>query len=146
MTSRFPAMLGIINTTVKTGNFSCEVPANRLCIHTLRILRNKGFIQGFHFVSPGQRSRRLHPRVKIIFKYTDSKTPILRATRVFKNSRSNFFLLKKNKLYQSLAQNKLYLLSSPNGLSLSTYDNLYARNYKTNKINASGKMLAEFFV
>jgi ribosomal protein S8 len=139
-------MISTVNASVKTGLQYCEVPANKLSINTLRLLRNQGFIWGFSFVSPRKREARLYPRVKIFLKYVDINTPILKAIRVFKNTRSNFGIIRKNKLYQILVQNKLYVLSTPAGLSVTSIDSFYNEKVKSQKISFSGKILAELFI
>jgi len=58
MNSRFSAMISIMNATIKTGTQFCEVPSNSLCIATLRLLRDQGYIWGFTFASPSNRERR----------------------------------------------------------------------------------------
>jgi len=139
-------MVSIMNVSVKTGNLFCEVPANTLCINTLRLLRSQGYIWGFSFVSPRKREGRLYPRVRIFFKYIDHNTPVLKAIHIFKKTRSNFHIIRKNKLYQILAQNKLYLLTTPRGLSITSLDNLYNDQLKSATNRISGKILAELFI
>jgi len=135
MTTRFSSIISIINASVKTGNVFCEIPANKLAINTLRLLRNQGYIWGFSFVSPKKRVSRLYPRVKVFLKYIDSNTPVLKAIHVFKKTRSNFQIIHSNKLYQILVQNKLYLLSTTNGLSITSINNLYPDKLKSKKKN-----------
>jgi len=139
-------MVSIINASVKTGNLFCVVPANGLCINTLRLLRNQGYIWGFSIASPEIRKRRLHPRVKVFLKYIDHNTPVLKAIHIFKKTRSNFHIIRKNKLYQSLAQNKLYLLTTTKGLSITSLDTLYNDYLKSTTNRVSGKILAELFI
>jgi ribosomal protein S8 len=139
-------MIGVMNSSVKAGLQSCEVPANKITINTLRLLRNQGFIWGFNFVSPRKRESRLYPRVRIHFKYIDINTPILKAIRVFKNTRSNFTILQHNKLFKILAQNKLYLLTTPKGLIVSSIEQLYNEKVKSQKTRYGGKLLAELFI
>lgn len=146
MTSRFSSMISIINASVKAGALSCEVPANKLSINTLRILRNQGYIWGFNFVSPKRRYNRLYPRVRILLKYIDRNTPALKAIHIFKRTRSNFQIIRNNKLYQILIQNKVYILSTTLGLSITSLDNLYNERIKSTKINVAGKILAELFI
>nr|ADZ99060.1 ribosomal protein S8 [Physarum polycephalum] len=146
MTARFSAMISIMNATIKTGNSFCEIPANNLCINTLRLLRNQGYIWGFSYVSPQLRAKRLYPRVKIFFKYIDSNTPVIKSINIFKRTRSNFRIIRNNKLYQILAQNKLYILSTTKGLIITSLDNLYNDLIKSQKNRLSGKLLAEIFI
>jgi ribosomal protein S8 len=146
VTARFSSMISIMNATVKTGSQFCEVPANKLSINTLRLLRNQGFIWGFNYVSPKKRESRLYPRVKIFFKYIDNNTPVLKAINIFKRTRSNFQIIRRNKLYQILAKNKLYLLSTTKGLTITSLDNLYTENLKSTKTPFAGKLLAELFI
>ena len=58
MVKRFSSALSLINLTIKTRNESCDIPVNKLTLNVLRILRDRGYIWGFHYTSPGRRSLR----------------------------------------------------------------------------------------
>jgi len=146
MTARFASMISIINATVKAGHVSCEVSTNKLGINTLRLLRNQGYLWGFSFTSPKKRSARLYPRVCILFKYIDHNTPILKAIHVHKNTRSNFKILPYNKLSQVLTRNKLYLLTSPQGLTITSLANLSLTKMRSQNFSNSGRILAELLI
>lgn len=64
MVNRFPNMISLMYSAIKMGHLSCEVPINKLCLQTLRFLREQNLIYGFQFVSPGQKTRKLYPRVE----------------------------------------------------------------------------------
>ena len=91
-------MIAIMRTCIKTGLKSCSVPVNSLCIVVLELLRSQGFIQGFSYQYARSNLRHGpyhgYPKVKIVFKYTDSNTPVLKDIQSFKNTRSNFYTLK----------------------------------------------------
>ena len=146
MTSRFPAMISIINTTVKTGYQYCDIPVNKLCLNTLRLLRNHGYIWGFSVTSPRKRVAKLYPRVKIYFKYSHKNCPALKGMRIYKNTTSNFFLLKHIKIYQAIAKNKLFIITTKTGLTITSLDHLLPKlTAKTTK-PFSGKILAEILI
>jgi ribosomal protein S8 len=135
-----------MNATVKTGKITCEVPANKLAINLLRLLRDQGFIWGFRFVSPEKRRHRLYPRVKIYFKFIDLNTPVLRALRVFPKTRSNYHLIHNKQLFTILVQHKLYILSTTTGLVMTSLDNLLKEKTISSKTRFAGKLLAEVFI
>jgi ribosomal protein S8 len=120
MTARFPHMIGIMRTCIKTGMRNCEVPANKLCINVLRLLRDHGYIYGFNIVSPSKKYARLYPRVKIHFKYSDSSSPVIKDLIIFKNTFSNFSQMRIRNQYQILSQHKMFLLTTTKGLLLSS--------------------------
>jgi len=136
--NRFAAMVGIINTCLKTGRSSCELPVNKTCINTLRLFRQQNYIWGFMF------TKKYH--VKIFFKYAHTNLAMLRSIRVFKKTASNFQIIRTNKLFQILSQHKLYLLSTPQGLTITSIDNLYKSNVRSTNMSGSGKILAEIFI
>jgi len=146
MAARFPCMIGVMNNSVKCGLQYCEVPANKICINTLRLLRNQGFIWGFSFTSPGKRQARLYPRVKIYFKYINKDMPGIKAIYIYKKTRSNFTILRHNKLLRILAQNKLYLLTTPSGLTITSITNYYNSAKKSVNSHTSGIILAEILI
>lgn len=146
MVARFPAMIGLINNGVKVGASFCECPANKLCINFLRLLRNHGYIWGFHYVSPKKRLNRLYPRVKIMLKYIDNNTPIIKAIQPYKNTSSNFHLIHTNNFYKILTNNKYYILTSTFGLSLTSLTEMYLNRIKSTNPHYAGKILAVIFI
>jgi len=143
MTARFPNMIGIMRTCIKTGTTFCEVPTNKLCINVLRLFRDRGFIYGFTFVSPQKKYARLYPRVKIHFKYSDASLPTLRDLTIFKNTVSNFSHIRIKTKDQILSQHKLYLLSTTRGLILSSFSDLNSRVTLNENFHFKGKVLVE---
>lgn len=146
MSARFPSMIGIMRTCVKTATQFCEVPANRLCITTLRILREQGYINGFTFVSPRKKEGRLYPRVRIHFKWSNAITPALKDLKVFKNTFSNFHSILSYKPLQILGTNKLYLLSTTKGLLLTSLGNVYNAKQNSRLPSLKGKLLLEILI
>jgi len=144
MTARFPAMIGIIRNSIKTGEAWCTIPCNKSCIRVLKLLRDSGFIFGYSFVT--ERIKSAYPRVKISFKYTDNNTPVLKDISIFKNTRSNFFILRGNKQYQILSHNKLYVLTRPEGLLLTSFGDLYSKSITRFSNRLSGRLLVELLV
>jgi ribosomal protein S8 len=148
MTARFPSMIGIMRNAIKTGVQSCSVPANALCFRILNLLRENGLIFGFshHYTRRRLRHGFYHgyPRVTITFKYADSNSPVIKDLKVFKNTRSNFYLFKSaNKNFQVLAHHNLYVLSNSNGLILTSLADLYSQTLSSNKKPLNGKILLE---
>jgi ribosomal protein S8 len=146
MTARFPNMIGIMRTCIKTGNYSCEIPANKLCINVLRLLRDQGYIYGFSFVSPQKKYARLYPRVKIQFKFSDAATPVIRDLTIYKNTVSNFKTMHIRNQYQILSQHKLYLLSTTKGLVLTSFPEVMREKHKSLNLAFSGKLLLELCI
>jgi len=144
MTARFPSMIGIMRNSIKTGSTFCTVPVNSLCIRVLTILRDNGFIFGYSFISHQLKSA--YPRVRISFKYTDNNSSILRDLSIFKNTKSNFLFMHGNKQYQILSHNKLYLLTRPEGLLLTSFGSLYSKLINTNRRSSGGKLLLELLI
>jgi ribosomal protein S8 len=126
MIARFPNMIAVMQNTIKTGQISCEVPVNKLCISTLRLLREQSLIYGFQYVSPRQTRHRLYPRIKIFFKYSDVNNPCLYFLRAIKNTRSNFFINKGN--YMKYRGNKKIMISTPQGLNLLSFHEASTKN------------------
>jgi ribosomal protein S8 len=126
MTARFPSMIGIMRSSLKTGVHSCTTPANKLCVKILTLLREHGFIYGFSYVSHKSGHT---PRIIINFKYTDNNTPVLRNLRSFKNTQSNFINIQTAN-YRILSQNKLYILTTPRGLIMTSLADYHANNPK----------------
>lgn len=146
MTARFPNMIGIMRTCIKTGVRSCEVPANKLCINVLRLLRDQGYIYGFSFVSPQKKFARLYPRVKIQFKFSDASTPVIRDLTIFKNTVSNFKTMRITNQYQILSQHKLFLLSTEKGLILTSFTEVLRKQGQTFHLAFTGKLLLELCI
>jgi len=146
MTARFPNMIGIMRTCIKTGLRSCEIPANKLCINVLRLLRDHGYIYGFNFVSPKKKYARLYPRVKIHFKYSDSSSPVIKDLVIFKNTYSNFSTMRANSHYQILSQHKMFLLTTTKGLVLSSFAEISQQSTKKQPLRFTGKLLLELYV
>jgi len=143
MTARFPNMIGIMRTCIKTGATFCEVPSNKLCIKVLRLLRNRGFIYGFNIVSPNKKYARLYPRVKIHFKYSEVSAPVIRDLIIYKNTTSNFTRLRIKTQDQILSQHKVFLLSTPKGLLLSSFSDLMSQQAH---FPLGGKLLLELYI
>jgi ribosomal protein S8 len=146
MTARFPNMIGIMRTSIKTGLKSCEVPANKLCINVLRLFRDRGYIFGFNTVSPRKKNGRLYPRVKIHFKYSDSSAPVIKDLSVFKNTYSNFTPIRVKNQYQILSQHKIFLLTTPKGLLLTSFTDLSSLNKSQKNFHFGGKLLLEIYI
>lgn len=151
MTARVPAMLGIIRSCIKTKAQDCTIPGNNLCFKILDVLKQSGIIYGYsHIYEPRKKTQKYwhgYPRVKIFFKYSDLETPTLKDIKSYKNTRSNFLLLStKNKRQHILTYHKLYLISTVNGLILTSFADLFARQ-KGPTINfLSGKIIAELLI
>jgi ribosomal protein S8 len=135
-----------MNASIKVASQFCKVPVNKLCLNTLRLFRDLGYIWGFTLDTPGVRIAKLYPRVKIFFKYADANTPILKKIRIFKITRSHFTKMHSKNLYKILSQNKLYLISTPNGLVITTLGNFYVSKGAHEKTIHNGKILAEIFI
>lgn len=146
MTARFPNMIGIMRTCVKTGVSFCEVPANKLCINVLRLFRDRGYIFGFNIVSPRKKNARLYPRVKIHFKYSDASAPVIKDLTIFKNSLSNFSSIRIRNQYQILSQHKMFLLSTTRGLLLSSFSDISAKINEKDTFRFGGKLLLELYI
>jgi ribosomal protein S8 len=136
-------MIGIMRSTIKTGARSCVTPANSLCIKVLILLREHGFIYGFSHIS--FINKHLYPRVLINFKYTDNNTPVLRDLKSFKNTHSNFTSIQAGSI-QILSQNKLYILTTPTGLQMTSLADLSANQLASTRKGFKGKLLLEISV
>lgn len=151
MSARFPAMIGIIKNSIKTGVKTCSVPANSLCICFLGLLREHGLIEGYMNQYTTFRVRqgfyRGYPRVTILFKYIDSKSTVLRDIKCFKNTNSNFILASKHLNTRfHLNNHKLYLLSNRNGLQLLSYVGVIQAKTHSYKLLLHSRLLAEITV
>ena len=139
-------MVSLMNAHIKRGDIRCEIPVNKVSFNLLRLLRDSGLIYGFSHGTPGIRHNRLYPRAIIFFKYAEYNTPLLKGLRVFKRTKSNFYDLRHNKLYSILLKNKLYILSTPQGLTITSLNNLYQNRMLSRNVLKNGKLLAEIFV
>jgi ribosomal protein S8 len=145
--ARFPSMIGIMRACLKTGTKFCDVPVNSLCLDVLRILRQHGYIQGFHYTSPRKLHARLFPRVKIFFKYADHKSPTVKHIKAFKNARSNWRPVTTNKHIPFFGtSSKMYLISTTTGLCLTSHHNIYTHKLISRNFSLRGKMLLELII
>lgn len=102
---RFQNFLGILNSCISHSSEFCEVPSNKLCHNTLTLLREKGLIWGFSFIS--KFNKKMYPLVKIYLK---------------KSAMRKIFIYKKtSKLSEAKSSTfgTLLILSNPEGLSMS---------------------------
>jgi len=128
--------------SLKSNSNSCTVGINSFCIKVLKLLRQRGLIYGFSFVSSKYSNPRLVMTVRIDFKYTDHNTPVLKGIKAFPNTHSNWTVIKKTSYKRSLAYNKLYILTLNEGLIItSSQDTTYSPQYKENALSR-GKLLA----
>jgi ribosomal protein S8 len=132
MVARFPNMIALLYNTIKTGHTSCEVPINKLCLQTLRLLRDHSLIYGFQYVSPGDKNRRLYPRVRIMLKYSDINGPVITKMKPLKNTKSNFHIIPLKFINQENKHKKL-IITTPQGLSLISFKEFYTLKAKKGK-------------
>lgn len=130
MVKRIAAMVSIMSNTIKTGKKSCDIPVNKFCIAILRLLRSHQLIHGFQYTSPGTKTRRLYPRVKVLFKYNDVNTPALIFLKPIKNTASQFELNKKYGYMKQHHSTKMFLVTTPRGLNLLTFKDIHSALYK----------------
>lgn len=82
--NRLAAMLAIINLTVHTGNSTCTVPINKLCLKVLRAFRYYGYIGGLALYPLG-RDQNVIPSCTDSFKYIIVRLSF-EIIRVYKNT------------------------------------------------------------
>jgi len=111
--------------SLKTGNKDCEVPVNNLCLQTLRLMRERNLIYGFQYVSPGKKTKKLFPRVKILLKYADTFNPGITFIRPLKNTYSNYKVIGLNFRNQD-NNNKKIMITTPKGLNLVSFNDLHS--------------------
>jgi hypothetical protein len=130
---------------------SCCVPANILCFKVLAILRDHGLIYGYSHLYTRRRLRHGfyhgYPRVKINFKYTDVNLPVLKDIKVFKNTKSIFYLFNNRRNnFRIFSDHKFYLLTNSKGLLLTSFPGLQTNHISSEGKNLSGKVLLEVSV
>ena len=124
MTRRFSSLFATLNEALKTNRQTVELVSNDLCCKVLRLLRDRGLIYGFSFISP--KSKTSFPYIRIYL-----KNQCIKQIVTFKNTKSNF--------YQQIKKtNHLFLISNSQGLLLTQ------RPYSLNK--PLGKLLACFSI
>lgn len=138
MVARFPNMIAIMFNTIKTGQKTCEVPVNKLCISTLRLFREHNLIYGFQYISPGIQHHRLYPRIRIYFKYSDVNGSCITYLRPLKNTKSNFHVISPKFLKQE-NNHKKFIITTPKGLNFLSFFDLY--NSKNRKAKRGKKIL-----
>jgi ribosomal protein S8 len=132
MVARFPNMISTLYNTVKKGVTSCECPVNKICLQTLRLLREHNLIYGFQYVSPGKKTNKLYPRVRIFLKYSDIYGSCITKIRPLKNTKSNFHIIPLKFIKQE-NKNKKLIITTPKGLNLISFKEYYTLKSRRGK-------------
>lgn len=130
-------MISIINNSLKTRKKICEIPINKVCLNTLKFLRAQNFINGFQIISPGVKTQRLYPRVRILLKFANIFDSVITSMKPCKNTRSNFHIIKRDMKIQNEGHKK-FLITTNEGLTLLNIADIYKSRKKI-----KGKKLME---
>lgn len=132
-------MIAIIQGSIKRNSSTALVPINTLNLQILKLLRQQGIIFGFSLVYKNDHYKLY---AKIQFKYVDNNTPILRSIKAFPNTQSNFYYIKNSKHYQTLSDNKLYILTTGTGIILTSFEHAFVNKISSNVPKLRGRLLA----
>jgi len=146
MTNRLAAFISNFKNHNKMGSIYFDAPITNICLAILNILRTHGLIQGFSFFPTKKKRERLFPRVRVYLKYSYDHHPCIGDLRIFKNTTSNYTSINRYKQSHFLSQRKLYVLSTPQGISLTSLDFRLQKAKGSNNPKLGGKVLVELCI